>query len=178
MTITTATPYTVADFVRDRVQRTRIVGSSARQLLLSRLFPVRGLTPHGSLDGSFHRAPITGWWAFLHDKETILGIAEVAMTAHAIVFSGINTGAVASRAAQAVRQAEVLAVDTDAAAWFVNSPATFFTALVVELPEGPTTLPIIGPPQPDMQSIVRDTATRRLERHARKPHRRRAPANS
>lgn len=171
--IVTAPPYTIAEFLRERVQRTRLVRSSTRALRLSRLFPVRSLTAHAAAAGAPHQAPVTGWWAFVHDADKILGIAEVALTAHAIVFTGINTGSLAQRAADVVKRAEGLATAADAPVWFLHSAPLFFTAVIVDLPSGATTLPVIGSPESDVRRYMQDVATRRLAQHARKPRRRR-----
>ena len=171
MTIVAAVPYTVAEFLRDRVRQTRIAYTAERELRLTQLLPVRSLSVSATAASAFDKAPLTGWWAFLHDAEHVVGLAELVITRNAILFAGINTGSLVHRATDAVKQAEAITVGKDVQAWFLHSSATFSTALILETDGDQTVLPIVGSPKMDFRTMLRDVTARRLQHHSQKRRR-------
>jgi hypothetical protein len=168
MPLEPASQYTVYDFMRHHVRRSPFVRAYDGPVKTSPLFQVRGVDIVAAAEGRLlDDHPLSGWWSFLLDGQKPIGIAEVTLTDHAIMFAGVNTGDLPVRAVAAVGTAEATLGDESAAAWFIHVAPLFFTALVIEHGRTRSLVPVMGPTDSDIEQVVAEAAKRRIEKHAR-----------
>jgi hypothetical protein len=176
MPLETASQYTVYDFIRDHVRRSPLVRAHEGPVKTSPLFRVHGVDIGAAADGRLlDDPPLSGWWSFLFDGQKPIGIAEVTLTNHAIMFAGVNPGSLAERAFAAVSAAESSVGDENAVVWFVRVAPIFFTALVVERGEKRSLVPVMGPMDSDIEQMVAEAAKRRIKKHSALRRRRSRP---